>query len=399
MGATITFGQYMLYLLNPGKMILMLLMALVCIAAAIGIILLATKTMSKKYSDETRQDFMRDETISLTERFYELIFSTTFILLFVAIYFAIDYFGFGTTDKSIWSKYNGIILLFFILGSVILNSFVDNKIIPLNHIRPGERGAMRLLGMIYMLIIFAYIKFFYVDSNYDNIIMYFITLVIGRFVYFDASLESFQEAMQGVRDNLPLLLLALMCTAIMSAVGFNTGYLQEQYGVVFNLFYAHLFLLVVIFIVHRTEIATKFFEKPKQQAQQPTDTTYQDAASSNRQGIAYPGQETMWLNAKEINERDREIRFEKAKEAERLRRERRRTRLDDAVRKTAERPMPQKPQKRDSIPEAEREKLREETFDPWEKTQETAEQPQKTEPPKRYVSHRPHGTHTRHYKG
>ncbi len=387
MGSTtaLTFGQYMTYLLQPGKLFMMLLMAGVCIAAAIGIILIAARVMSNKYSQATKQTFLVDETISLTERFYELIFSSTFILMFVAIYFAIDYFGFGTTDKTIWSKYNGIILLFFILGSVILNSFVDNKIIPLNHIRPGERASMRLLGMIYMLIIFAYIKFFYVDSNYDNIIMYFITLVIGRFVYFDASLESFQEAMNGVKDNLPILLLALMCTSIMAAFGFNTHYLQEQYGVVFNLFYAHIFLLVVIFIVHKTELANHFVQK--------TAKPETAAKVGENDGIAYPGQETMWLNAKEINERDRELRYQKAQENERLRQEKRRARLDEAVRRTNRQMAMKKPVKRTRVSKSQRQQSLQN-----EKTvnfrEGASHQEAKPRTPDRYVSHRNH-THTK----
>jgi len=381
----LTFGQYMAYLMQPGKLFMMLLMAAVCIAAAIGIILLAARVMSNKYSQATKQTFLIDETISLTERFYELIFSSTFILMFVAIYFAIDYFGFGTTDKTIWSKYNGIILLFFILGSVILNSFVDNKIIPLNHIRPGERASMRLLGMIYMLIIFAYIKFFYVDSNYDNIIMYFITLVIGRFVYFDASLESFQEAMNGVKDNLPILLLALMCTSIMAAFGFNTHYLQEQYGVVFNLFYAHIFLLVVIFIVHKTELANHFVQK--------TAKPETAAKVGENDGIAYPGQETMWLNAKEINERDRELRYQKAQENERLRQEKRRARLDEAVRRTNRQMAMKKPVKRTTVPKNDRDKLNERVFD-FDSREETSRQTETPKTPDRYVSHRNHN-HTK----
>lgn len=393
MGNTaLTFGQYLAYLLKPGKLIMMLVMAAVCIAAAIGIILVAARVMSGKYSQATKQTFLMDETISLIERFYELIFSSTFILMFVAIYFAIDYFGLATTDKSIWSKYNGIILLFFILGSVILNSFVDNKIIPLNHIRPGERASMRLLGMIYMLVIFAYIKFLYVDSNYDNIIMYFITLVIGRFVYFDASLESFQEAMSGVRDNLPILLLALMCTAIMAAFGFKTHYLLEQYGVVFNLFYAHIFLLIVIFIVHQTEIANHFVEKtakPENEA----------GLRKENGGIAYPGQETMWLNAKAINERDREIRYQKAKEAEQMRQERRRARLDEAVKRATQnrQVVSEKPVKRTRLSQNRWGSLNEKTVNLREKAPHQGTEAKTTmrKTPERYISHRDH-THSRH---
>ena len=79
-------------------------------------------------------------------------------------------------------KYNGVILLFFILASVLLISLVDTHIIPMEHVRPGERATMRLLGIFYMMAIFIWIKYVYNDANYDTIIMYFVTLIIGRFI-------------------------------------------------------------------------------------------------------------------------------------------------------------------------------------------------------------------------
>lgn len=197
-----------------------------------------------------RSAWTHSEFMSLTERFYELVFSATSILLFVGIYFQIDYFGIGDAYRSVWETYNGLILLLFILISVMLNSFVDNIIIPLDHVRPGERATMRLAGMVYMIVVFAYIKFFYEDSNYDSIILYFLTLVIGRFVYFDASLESFSQAMKDVFTNIPLLLLALLSTGLVALVGFRSGYLLTQNGVVLNLFIGQLYLLAVIFVIH-----------------------------------------------------------------------------------------------------------------------------------------------------
>ena len=222
--------------------------------------------------------------------------------------------------------------------------------------------------------------------------MYFITLVIGRFVYFDASLESFQEAMNGVKDNLPILLLALMCTSIMAAFGFNTHYLQEQYGVVFNLFYAHIFLLVVIFIVHKTELANHFVQKTAK-----SKNTV--ALGRENEGIAYPGQETMWLNAKEINERDRDIRYQKAKEEEQLRREKRRARLDEAIKRTTQNrqgPVNQ-PVKRTRLPKNQSMTSKEDTVRLQNKVPRQAASAKTTTPktPQRYVSHRNH-THTRH---
>ncbi len=235
----------------------MLLTAAVAIFCCLLILYLSSVRMSRRYSPRTRALFVHDEMTSLTERFFELIFSATSILLFVGVYFLIDYFGIGASYRNIWNRYSSILLLVFILASVTLNTVIDHLIIPLRHVHPGEQASMRLIGMLYMLLIFAYIKFIYLDDNYDNIILYFLTLVIGRFIYFDASIENFRTAMQDAFNSLPLLVLALISTGIMAYVGFSSGYLLRTNGVVLSLFLAHLYLLVVIFIVHHTRLVSR----------------------------------------------------------------------------------------------------------------------------------------------
>ncbi len=264
--------SYLNHYQQPAGILLMLLVA----AAAIGICLLVIRVTvgirSQKYTKDTRGMFVEDKFLNLAELFYELIFSATSILLFVAIYFLIDYFGVGIKTGGIWEKYNAFILLAFILSSVMLNSFIDNHIIPLNHMKQGERAAMRLIGMLYMLIVFAYIKFIYQDNNYDSIILYFLTLVIGRFVYFDASLESFHHAVTEALSGLPLLVMALSCSGIMAFAGFSANYLITETGVIFNLFIGHLYLLVIIFVIHNVMRVLPSGRSPKSRRSADSNT-------------------------------------------------------------------------------------------------------------------------------
>ena len=248
--AQMHFAQYLIHYLKPGGLIMMMLLAFICIGISIGLIVLASRIMLTKEKAGQGQVFFTNEVVSLIERLYELVFSSTFILLFVAIYFSIDYFGTGNMPQGFWDKYNGVILLFFILASVLLISLVDTHIVPMEHVRPGERATMRLLGIFYMMAIFIWIKYVYNDANYDTIIMYFVTLIIGRFICFDSSIEDFRQPMSEAVKNLPLLALALMCSGIMALYGFSSGYLQKLNGVVLNLFIAQLFLLAAIFVIH-----------------------------------------------------------------------------------------------------------------------------------------------------
>ncbi len=245
-----TLQNYLQHYLHVPSMLLMFATA----AAAVVLCLFLIRTVTAKKGI--------DERIGITEQYYEMIFSSTTILLFVGIYFLIDFLGYGDRNP-IWQNYSDFILLGFILASVVLNSFLDNILIPLKNMETGARSTMRLIGMLYMLIVFAYIKFIYEDDNYDRIIMYFITLVIGRFVYFDASAEGFTKAIKDAGRGLPLLGLALACSAVIAYVGFSSGYLLRSNGVVFSLFIGHLYLLAVIFIFHWITLGVRRYRNSK----------------------------------------------------------------------------------------------------------------------------------------
>ncbi len=231
-----------------------------------ALLMLVTAAGAVLFSVSLIRLFFRKQTPAATraaaEQFYELIFSATTILLFTGTYFLIDFLGFGR-GNPLWLNYSDFILLGFIFGSVLLTSALDHFLIPLKRIQSGARSTMRLLGMLYMLIVFAYVKFIYQNDNYDRIILYFLTLVIGRFVYFDASVEGFAQAVSDAVRAVPLLLLALLCSGLIAYTGFTTGYLLHQNGVIFNLFIGHLYLLAVIFVLHWITLFTGFLGKLK----------------------------------------------------------------------------------------------------------------------------------------
>ena len=101
-----------------------------------------------------------------------------------------------------------------------------------------------------MLFIFAYIKFIYKNDNYDSIIVYFLIMVVGRFIYFDASFKDFLETMKKAILQIPVMVIGLLYTAIMCYFGFKWGYLLKSNGVLVSTFFAHLYMIVAIFIIH-----------------------------------------------------------------------------------------------------------------------------------------------------
>jgi hypothetical protein len=169
---------------------------------------------------------------------FELTFSETIFLLFTSLYFLMTYFGVG---GEVWAKYSFYVLLLLIIIAVLLNTWLDHALIPLETLRPGEREALHMTAILYMQIIFAYIKFGYKNDNYDSIIQYFILLMIGRFVCFDTTINAMQKTFHSLVSSLPLLAMALASTGVMAYVEFSIHYLVTPNGVVFNLFIARLY--------------------------------------------------------------------------------------------------------------------------------------------------------------
>lgn len=244
-----TFKDYVKHYLNPKDM---LLFAIVSSVIVILIHMLmsygAMRKVRKLKGKEKRKEFA-EYLERYTESYYELIFSATSILLFTGIYFLIDfnYFHLSEHGYAMWMKYQDFILLGFILVSILLNNVLDHIIIPLRSLDQSQKGTLRMAGMLYMLVIFAYIKFIYLNNNYNTIIVYFLTLVVGRFVYFDASLGDCYRSVKEMMSIAPILLLVLLSTALLALYGFGTEYLLRSNGVVLSVFIAHFYVIIEIF--------------------------------------------------------------------------------------------------------------------------------------------------------
>ena len=97
--------------------------------------------------------------------------------------------------------------LVFLVCSVFLTFWFDRIFVHLKTISSEQKASVRLISAFYIILILLYIKFIYNDSNYDSLIFYFVMLAIGRFVYFDSTLDYIKESLKSVVKYLPLLIL------------------------------------------------------------------------------------------------------------------------------------------------------------------------------------------------
>jgi hypothetical protein len=181
-----------------------------------------------------------------------MVFSSTSILFFLGLYYIID-------DRmpevaAIWNKYQDVFLLLFIIMSVILTAWMDLILVRLTHIDPEQKASVRLVSAIYVVLILLYIRFVYQDTNYNEMILYFITLAVGRFVFFDFTVQDFRRMISGVLSNLPLLILMAAYSATVCWYGFHVQFLLKSNGVIVSTLIAHLFMDLSIFVLHKTKL-------------------------------------------------------------------------------------------------------------------------------------------------
>ena len=241
---------YVEHFFSVPDLLIYLLLAFAVLLAAYFIVLIYVRAISHSYSGSKKKQFICTKFYSLTERLYEIVFSGTSILLFMTVYYLIERFFTSEPYITIWHKYRDFWLLLLIILSCLINSLLDSVLIRLKHLSGNDKATGRISGMIYMFLIFAYIKFIYGNDNYDVFITYFLGLMIGRFVYFDASFKDFLNSVSSALRNLPLVILGLAYTGAMCLYGFNSGYLIKHIGVVTDTCITHIFMCVAIAVLY-----------------------------------------------------------------------------------------------------------------------------------------------------
>lgn len=188
------------------------------------------------------------------ESFYEMAFASTSILLLLSLYYIIgDRINLHTVSK-VWNQYKDWVLIGFLLVSMLVDRIFDRVLVPLRYISAQKRGSVRLMASIYVMLILMYIRFIYEDYNYENLILYFVMLVIGRLVYFDVTWDGFRNDCLGLLRNIPVLLLMSAYSATVVWYGFTSGFLMKANGVIVSTLIAHLFMDICIFLFDRSHI-------------------------------------------------------------------------------------------------------------------------------------------------
>ncbi len=254
--------------LNPdftiGKKLIFLLVTFVGIAIGLLFVYVAAILTTKKEGSAGQQRYeLHDAFVDKSQRFFEMLIAGTSVMSFSTAYVVINHVyslaQSGVTGKltaneqalfNLWTDGKDFMLLLLILMSCVINTVLDTFIIPLKRITREEKAAIRMLAMFYVIIILMYLNLIGDESEYSPVMMYYFGLMVGRFVYFDASFKDFLAALKNMFFNLPYMVLTLTLIGLLCLFGFSVGYLLERNYYIVGFFYTHLFMLVCIFVIH-----------------------------------------------------------------------------------------------------------------------------------------------------
>lgn len=145
---------------------------------------------------------------------FEVLISNTCIVVMMWVYYWI------TEKLYFMSKFFNILLLILIVVAVIANNIIDNKM-EQDMLTKSDKATIRLISSLSIANIFVYIKFKFETSQYDELIMCYIGLILGRFIYLDTTWEQVKISFQSFIKYIIPLVIAMAFTYIVSFYGFK----------------------------------------------------------------------------------------------------------------------------------------------------------------------------------
>lgn len=175
----------------------------------------------------------------MIQAFFEVLISNACIILTIYIYYLV------TSVLAFLEPYSNYLLLLLIVISVIINNKIDEKI-GQDMLTAEDKANIRLMSSLSIVLIFACIKIIFDSSDFDELILCYIGLVLGRFVYFDSTWAQFKASIFSLVRHIVPFVVAMFFTYIVSFFGFSYGIITPT-NILASLVWIH---ICIVFSVH-----------------------------------------------------------------------------------------------------------------------------------------------------
>lgn len=175
----------------------------------------------------------------ISQMVFEIIICNTCIIVIMYVYYRL------AKNLLFLEKYLGIIMLVLIIIAILLNDFLDEKL-KQDMIKEEDKGNIRLISSCSIIMLFSFLKIYFKTAEYDEFLLCYIGLVLGRFIYFDSTLKGFIRCVKNLKSYFIPLIIAFLLTGIISGIGLHLEVITTN-NIFISLMISH-FAILFLFI-------------------------------------------------------------------------------------------------------------------------------------------------------
>lgn len=178
----------------------------------------------------------------ISQMVFEIIICNTCIIVIMYVYYWL------AKNLLFLEKYLGIIMLVLIIIAILLNDFLDEKL-KQDMIKEEDKGNIRLISSCSIIMLFSFLKIYFKTAEYDEFLLCYIGLVLGRFIYFDSTLKEFIRCVKNLKSYFIPLIIAFLLTGIISGIGLHLEVITTN-NLFISLMISH---FAILFFIHLTK--------------------------------------------------------------------------------------------------------------------------------------------------
>ena len=186
----------------------------------------------------------------ISQMVFEIIICNTCIIVIMYVYYRL------AKNLLFLEKYLGIIMLVLIIIAILLNDFLDEKL-KQDMIKEEDKGNIRLISSCSIIMLFSFLKIYFKTAEYEEFLLCYIGLVLGRFIYFDSTLKGFIRCVKNLKSYFIPLIIAFLLTGIISGIGLHLEVITTN-NIFISLMISH---FAILFFIHLTKKMIYDFRK------------------------------------------------------------------------------------------------------------------------------------------
>ena len=224
-------------------MVLLFIVAVIFIVTRI--ILYERRKVDENTTMEERDAIVKEyvnRPYEISQMVFEIIICNTCIIVIMYVYYWL------AKNLLFLEKYLGIIMLVLIIIAILLNDFLDEKM-KQDMIKEEDKGNIRLISSCSIIMLFSFLKIYFKTAEYDEFLLCYIGLVLGRFIYFDSTLKEFIRCVKNLKSYFIPLIIAFLLTGIISEIGLHLEVITTN-NLFISLMISH---FAILFFIHLTK--------------------------------------------------------------------------------------------------------------------------------------------------